>query len=179
MCFTSNGTQMPMFDCWGGVFNFTGQHKIEFIPDIVGPILQMTLIPENGKNCYTLCCLTLDVSASSDSHIKQFNSVQFNFILKTNSPFCPFFSVKCHVHQFDIFPNDVSPGRPQFLWVSFSTMLRSLQLCFAILVLFSCIAWRYCIIWLNIGFISIIVSRKKSNLFDLALLVSVMSLRAY
>jgi hypothetical protein len=25
-----------------------GQHKIEFIPEIVGPILEMTLIPETG-----------------------------------------------------------------------------------------------------------------------------------
>jgi len=31
-----------------------GQHKIEFIPDIVGPILQMTLIPENGRLYYEL-----------------------------------------------------------------------------------------------------------------------------
>jgi len=31
-----------------------GQHKIEFIPDIVGPILQMTLIPENGKKYHKL-----------------------------------------------------------------------------------------------------------------------------
>jgi len=32
------------------VFCFKGQHKVEFIPDIVGPILEMTLIPENGNN---------------------------------------------------------------------------------------------------------------------------------
>ncbi len=25
-----------------------GQHKLDFIPDIVGPVLEMTLIPETG-----------------------------------------------------------------------------------------------------------------------------------
>jgi len=32
------------------VFSFKGPHKVEFIPDIVGPILEMTLIPENGNS---------------------------------------------------------------------------------------------------------------------------------
>ena len=27
----------------------SGHHKTEFIPDIVGPVLEMTLIPETGK----------------------------------------------------------------------------------------------------------------------------------
>jgi len=36
-----------------------GQYKVEFIPDIVGPILEMTLIPENGNVVVviTLCCV--------------------------------------------------------------------------------------------------------------------------
>ena len=46
---------MVVSDCRGHVFDFVGQHKIEFIPDIVGPILQMTLIPENGKHRRKLC----------------------------------------------------------------------------------------------------------------------------
>jgi hypothetical protein len=33
---------------YGGFLFVKGQHKIEFIPEIVGPILEMTLIPETG-----------------------------------------------------------------------------------------------------------------------------------
>ena len=31
-------------------FYFTGHHKTDFIPDIVGPVLEMTLIPETGES---------------------------------------------------------------------------------------------------------------------------------
>ncbi len=31
---------------WVGYLLFAGQHKISFIPEMVGPILEMTLIPE-------------------------------------------------------------------------------------------------------------------------------------
>jgi len=33
-------------------FLIVGQHKFEFIPDIIGPILEMTLIPETGMFCF-------------------------------------------------------------------------------------------------------------------------------
>jgi len=35
------------------LFYFVGQHKVEFIPEIVGPILEMTLIPETGRPKHT------------------------------------------------------------------------------------------------------------------------------
>jgi len=45
-----NEISLHIVDCWNCALCHIGQHKVEFIPDIVGLILQMTLIPENGNN---------------------------------------------------------------------------------------------------------------------------------